>query len=195
MIIIAIILLILGGFSKSVMDRLADNKWNFIVRPANWFDFKSNTWSNKYKNNDPRQGEKFPLSTTVLVFLTDGWHFFQMLTYSFLILGIIILSTNIEEVFNNEYLNLLLVFIISKGIFTISFQLFYDFKKSISVFKSPLKILIGLLSYAIIAGIIYNNSENISVLNFIENISLALAIIGGITAVIGFIYGLVNINK
>lgn len=36
-------------------------------------------WRRKYKNGDPSQGEKFPGSATVFVFITDAWHFFQFL--------------------------------------------------------------------------------------------------------------------
>ena len=32
------------------------------------------SWKNKYKNGDPKQGEKFTGSTTVFVAATDGYH-------------------------------------------------------------------------------------------------------------------------
>ena len=32
------------------------------------------SWKNKYLNGNPDQGELFPLSTTLFVSLTDGWH-------------------------------------------------------------------------------------------------------------------------
>ena len=32
------------------------------------------SWKNKYADGDPAHGELFPLSSTALVFLTDGWH-------------------------------------------------------------------------------------------------------------------------
>ncbi len=37
-----------------------------------WDPAKS--WKNKYRNNDPRQGEKFPGSTTFFAFTTDAYH-------------------------------------------------------------------------------------------------------------------------
>jgi hypothetical protein len=36
------------------------------------------SWVNKWKNGDPAQGEKFPLSSTALVFTTDAYHLFRM---------------------------------------------------------------------------------------------------------------------
>jgi hypothetical protein len=35
------------------------------------------SWTNKYKNHDPKQGEKFFGSTTFLAWTTDGFHFTQ----------------------------------------------------------------------------------------------------------------------
>jgi hypothetical protein len=34
----------------------------------------SESWKNKYKNGDPKQGEKFRGSTTSFVFVTDAYH-------------------------------------------------------------------------------------------------------------------------
>lgn len=194
MIIIAIILLILGGFSKSVMDRLADNKWNFIVRPTNWFDFKSNTWSNKYKNNDPRQGEKFLLSTTVLVFLTDAWHFFQMLAYTCLIMGVILMTKGLWDSTKSDIFNQLLVLAVSKGIFTIAFQLFYKKPKIMKKIKTLWKILFFIVMYNIIAAIPYW-FEIESLMNIPKILWWAEIIISGLVAIIGFIYGLTQIKK
>lgn len=41
------------------------------------------SWRNKWKNGDPSQGERFPGSSTALVFLTDGWHLLQFLMLTF----------------------------------------------------------------------------------------------------------------
>jgi hypothetical protein len=46
------------------------------------------SWTNKYEDPDHPEdgGERFPLASTSLVFLTDGWHLFKFLTLSFLYL-------------------------------------------------------------------------------------------------------------
>ena len=36
------------------------------------------SYKNKWKNGDYKQGEKFPLSSTALVFTTDAYHLFRM---------------------------------------------------------------------------------------------------------------------
>lgn len=46
------------------------------------------SWRNKWKDGDPDQGERFPLSSTALVFLTDGWHLLQFLMLTFFQLAI-----------------------------------------------------------------------------------------------------------
>lgn len=52
-----------------------------FVRPwwTEWW-WKDVSWSNKYKGRDKASGPAFPGSTWILVFLTDAFHFFQMLT-------------------------------------------------------------------------------------------------------------------
>jgi len=37
------------------------------------------SWRNKWRAGDPAKGEKFPLSSTALVSLTDAWHLADML--------------------------------------------------------------------------------------------------------------------
>lgn len=47
-----------------------------------WWNGKQ-SWTNKYKNNDPAQGPAFFGSTTFLVALTDAPHAFNTLTHQF----------------------------------------------------------------------------------------------------------------
>ena len=46
------------------------------------------SWRNKWKNGDPAQGERYPGSSTALVFLTDGWHLLQFIMLTFFQLAI-----------------------------------------------------------------------------------------------------------
>jgi hypothetical protein len=47
------------------------------------------SWKNKWKHGDPNQGPAFPLSTTTLVGVTDGWHFFKTCTIMFVLLALL----------------------------------------------------------------------------------------------------------
>ena len=44
-----------------------------LGRSRQYYD-PARSWRNKYQNGDPRQGEKFPLSASMFVGLTDAWH-------------------------------------------------------------------------------------------------------------------------
>ena len=91
---------------------------SYFVRFNPKFWDPSSSWVNKYKNNDPKQGEKFFGSTTFLVMLSDGFHLSQwgFLTCIFLTIS---LNSHITPYF-------LLDFIILKGTFQTTFQLLFQ---------------------------------------------------------------------
>lgn len=70
------IALLLSGFSEGIMDWLQFRLINLPNHKLynNKFWFPPISCNNKWKNGDKSQGEKFFLSSTILVFLTDGWH-------------------------------------------------------------------------------------------------------------------------
>ena len=61
------------GFNEGLQFQY--NGFAKIFPDANkqWF-YPAHSFRNKYKDGDPAKGPKFPLSTTVLVFLTDQYH-------------------------------------------------------------------------------------------------------------------------
>jgi hypothetical protein len=73
MMVLSIFLILLAAGAKAVMDASEEGSlpWN----PMFWA--KEFSWKRKWKNGDPEQGEAFPGSSTVFVFLTDGWHLAQ----------------------------------------------------------------------------------------------------------------------
>jgi hypothetical protein len=79
------ILFVAAGFAKAIMDLSADGKLS--LSPSTYW-LKSLSSDNKYKNGDPRQGPAFFLSTTALVFLTDGWHLMQSVFLTTLFMAI-----------------------------------------------------------------------------------------------------------
>jgi len=66
-----------------------NNKWVAGIPKKRWYYFGIN----------PSFKEKFPYSSTILVFLTDGEHLFQFLKRWFILLGIAILSVKMAIVF------------------------------------------------------------------------------------------------
>jgi hypothetical protein len=70
-------LLVLAGAAKGLNETLEFNWHGFaaVFPKANpkWF-YPQQSFKNKYKDGNPENGAKFPLSTSALVFLTDQYH-------------------------------------------------------------------------------------------------------------------------
>ncbi len=70
-------LLLTSGAAKGFNETLQFNwqGFNDVFPGANpqWF-YPAQSFKNKYKDGDPDKGAKFPLSTSVLVMLTDQYH-------------------------------------------------------------------------------------------------------------------------
>jgi hypothetical protein len=119
---ISLILLILSGIFKAIMDVLNFHYSKSIFRKLksqkalNWFD-SSVSWKNKYKNGDQTQGAKFFGSTTFLVWTTDAWHFFQMLFLTTMFLSIVVYVPIVYW---------LIDFVIYRIVFGFIFELFYS---------------------------------------------------------------------
>jgi hypothetical protein len=120
--------LIGAGYAKGRMDFLADT------------GEKGKEWKNKYKlingklqppNNhwwyfglyEPNYQEKFPFSSTSLVFLTDRWHWWQfaMLKYFYFAVSF--------SITNNLWYQFLLTFIVFPIIVGVTFELVYKCKR------------------------------------------------------------------
>ena len=83
LIITAVLLSIISGFSKAICDLSEEGKLKF--NPENYW-LKSKSWRSKYKQNNPILGAKFLGSTTVFVALTDAWHLFDLVPNNHLII-------------------------------------------------------------------------------------------------------------
>ena len=79
---ISIGLVLLARSFNALMDTLAHRHSSSIfknTKPTSFFG--KNSWMRKYKEYNFKKGPRFPGSTTFLVFLTDGWHLFQLLMF------------------------------------------------------------------------------------------------------------------
>lgn len=87
----SLIFIILAAFSNAVMDVLSTRYDVSIFRNfknEKFWDWRL-SWKNKWKNGSILNGERFFLSSTWLVFLTDAWHLFKALMLAFVSLAII----------------------------------------------------------------------------------------------------------
>lgn len=80
------------GTTKAIQDKLQFHFENSIFSKLGNFWNPQQSWKNKWKNGNKEEGEKFFLSSTLLVSLTDAWHLFGLIrNFSiFLALGILI---------------------------------------------------------------------------------------------------------
>lgn len=118
-----IILCVLSGVSKAVMDKV---NFHFKQSIFNSPRFKEQFWnheishSNKWKNGDKRQGERFWKSSTWFVMFTDAWHLFQFFTRTFLVFGVCLVLTSTIYILN-DFLAILIssmsCMIVQSGVF------------------------------------------------------------------------------
>jgi len=66
------------GFNETLTFHWKSFRQRFPNINAKWFN-PAISWRNKYKNGDPEAGAKFPLSTSVLVGVTDQYHLNTMI--------------------------------------------------------------------------------------------------------------------
>lgn len=82
-------MIITSGISNAVMDCVDDHFEKSVFKNCHFiweYWDKNETWKNKYKAD--LITPKFLGSTTILVMLTDPWHFFKMLCFFSLIISI-----------------------------------------------------------------------------------------------------------
>jgi len=114
------ILLFISGFAKAVMDLSEEGKIKF--KPSRYW-IKAMSSPNKWKDGDPRKGEKFFGSSRWFVAQTDAWHLFGVLFRAFyakvyICIGLLI-SINIWYTFG-----VLVAYII----FATTFHIFHTYK-------------------------------------------------------------------
>lgn len=115
---LVIICLYFAGLCEAAMDTLAHHYEQSIFKKMN-----PNYWNpavsgaNKWKNGDRTQGERFFLSSTLLVGVTEGWHLFKM-ARTLLLFGAIAVLTG--------WVIALLMMCVFKGAFTLYYKTFRE---------------------------------------------------------------------
>ena len=119
-------LIFLAGVFEGYMDVLQFHWGKFLKNhKCNvWYWNPKLSWENKYKDNDPKKGEKFLGSTTVMVFLTDGWHLMKWFRNISLFSSLPFFVYNYIPISNNIWLVILYAFGMY-GINRIGFNLIY----------------------------------------------------------------------
>lgn len=72
-------LVVVAAIAKAFADSLAHEK-QVRFDGGKWFNYPNRTWQNKWR--DPTHKERFIGSSTIFVWTTDAWHFFNTLQYT-----------------------------------------------------------------------------------------------------------------
>ena len=128
---ISLILILIFGITEAAKDILS-----FRYSQSVFYKYKKEfwhpqfSWINKYNESKlacnkapwyylglykPRYTERFPFSTTFLVFITDGWHFVKALSL-FCLFGAIVFYTPIVNIWADVWIYI--------TVYSISFNLF-----------------------------------------------------------------------
>jgi hypothetical protein len=131
--IAVLFLLSISGICKAVMDTLQfhyDNSIFTLYNFNNQFWNPKFSWRNKYSKHS-QTVERFPLSTTIFVFITDAWHLFQAICFSILF-TIIISSNSITITTINAVVSNVIEFLFCTIYFGIPFLYFFRYVFTIS---------------------------------------------------------------
>tara|TARA_B100000927_G_scaffold51349_1_gene38182 strand:- start:3919 stop:4317 length:399 start_codon:yes stop_codon:yes gene_type:complete len=126
---LSILFLAIAGMCNAIMDKI-NFHWDSCVFKGSKLDWWANpaiSYRNKWKNNsDSSDGERFPGSSTIFVWVTDLWHFAQSFMITFFILGILFYGDGIINYFDNNWYNIIFDFLILKAVFSFTFELFWS---------------------------------------------------------------------
>ncbi len=125
---LSILFLLLAGICNAIMDSILFH-WDksiFKGSKLEWWANPKVSYKNKWKNHsNSEDGEKFPGSSTIFVFITDLWHFAQSFMITFFVLGVLFYDS-IVVIKGYPLVSLLIDFVILKGVFSLTFELFWS---------------------------------------------------------------------
>lgn len=117
---LGLFLVVIAGLSEGVMDTLQFHFGGSVFNKYENQDFWNPelSWMNKYKED--LKTPSFFLSTSLFVGLTDAWHLFKMIRTLCLFIGTTI------SVYNLDFIELCIVFIIARILFGLTFTLSFE---------------------------------------------------------------------
>jgi len=113
----------LAGIAEAHMDTLQFHFYRSRFSSFNHSFWNPEiSWKNKYKLNDPRYGAKFPGSTTIFVFITDGWHLMKFFRNIFIFTG---LFFALYQNYSN-LTNIIIITLLSRTVYGVGFSAFMN---------------------------------------------------------------------
>lgn len=125
MILIGLLLMIISGVANAVMDKIQFHFHDSIFRNMGSWEFWNPevSWSNKWKDGCKDKGERFFLSSTVLVFTTDAWHLFKFVRVNSLIIGSLVVGLGVKDMEGIWIVSIALVVIV---LHKLTFEIFFS---------------------------------------------------------------------
>lgn len=118
-----LLMFFLAGIAEAHMDTLQFHFYRSRFSSFNHSFWNPEiSWKNKYKLNDPRYGAKFPGSTTIFVFITDGWHLMKFFRNIFIFTG---LFFALYQNYSN-LTNIIIITLLSRTVYGVGFSAFMN---------------------------------------------------------------------
>lgn len=119
---ISLIFWIIAALCYGTMMTLEHHHGTSLFSKAKPYSFFGrNSWTRKYKDNNPREGQKFFGSTTFFVWLTDGYHLMQFFMLTFLTLSVVLFYAYRDDL---EYY--IAIFVVYRISWSLGFMAMYD---------------------------------------------------------------------
>jgi len=77
--ILVVIFVIIAAISKAVQDKIQYHFYESKFKKMSDFWNPEKSWKFKYKDGDPKKGDRFLGSSTFFVGFTDAWHLFGLI--------------------------------------------------------------------------------------------------------------------
>ena len=125
--IVTSLLLLVSGFADGLAEASKFHPSGVVEVFGNeqfWDNSKS--WRNKYRNGDPAQGAKFPLSTTALAWTTDGYHLSRMVRNATIIASITIKLDEPSKKWYQYILEAVIYYLTYQIGFTVSYDYIFN---------------------------------------------------------------------
>lgn len=121
--LIGLFLITIASIAEAIMDKIQFHYHRSIFQHYNNQQFwnPSISWKNKWKNQNPREGERFKFSSTLLVAFTDAWHLFKMIRNVGIFGGMLLLALS-----TTSTIHIVALFVLARIIYGISFTVFFS---------------------------------------------------------------------
>lgn len=123
MISLIYILVMISAIAKAGMDKINFHFYESIFSKLSHRFWNSEySWQNKWRDGNPELGEDYPFSSTLFVFLTDGWHLLQFIFLNTFFLALFLIALH-EFSYREAIVHLILL----RALFGVTFELFFKY--------------------------------------------------------------------